>query len=148
MTTSRHSGHDASVQAAERGDSERRAYEEALRLLMGLPDFERSLNQPGHSGFHLERMRLILDRLGSPHLAAPAVHIAGTDGKGSTAAMVTSILGAAGCTAGLYTSPHLHSVTERIRIGMEPIVRADFAACFVACGLTPCGWSAKGRTGP
>ena len=128
MTTSRHSGHDASVQAAERGDSERRAYEEALRLLMGLPDFERSLNQPGHSGFHLERMRLILDRLGSPHLAAPAVHIAGTDGKGSTAAMVTSILGAAGCTAGLYTSPHLHSVTERIRIGMEPIVRADFAA--------------------
>ena len=123
--TSRHSRDDAAVEGAR---EERWEYDEALRLLMGLPDFERSVNQPGHSGFHLERMRLILDRLGSPHLAAPAVHIAGTDGKGSTAAMVTSILGAAGYTAGLYTSPHLHSVTERIRIGMEPIPRADFAA--------------------
>ena len=128
MTRSRHTGYDAAVEAADSDDSERLAYEEALRLLMGLPDFERSMNQPGHSGFHLERMRLILDRLGSPHLAAPAVHVAGTDGKGSTAAMVTSILGATGHKVGLYTSPHLHSVTERIRIGMEPIGRADFAA--------------------
>ena len=128
MTRSRHTGYDAAVEAADSDDSERLAYEEALRLLMGLPDFERSMNQPGHSGFHLERMRLILDRLGSPHLASPAVHVAGTDGKGSTAAMVTSILGATGHKVGLYTSPHLHSVTERIRIGMEPIGRADFAA--------------------
>ena len=124
MVASRHSAQGAAVEGAP---SERRSYDDALRLLMGLPDFERSVNQPGHSGFHLERMRLILDRLGSPHLAAPVVHIAGTDGKGSTAAMVTAILGAAGHSTGLYTSPHLHSVTERIRIGMEPIGRGDFA---------------------
>ena len=119
---SSHSRYDAAV------SEERRGYDDALRLLMSLPDFERSVHHPGHSGFHLERMRLILDRLGSPHLAAPAIHVAGTDGKGSTAAMVTSILGAEGYRAGLYTSPHLHSVTERIRIGPDPIGRGDFAA--------------------
>jgi len=94
---------------------------------MGLADFERSTNSPGHSSFHLERMNLLLERLGNPHLGAPTVHVAGTKGKGSTVAMVTSILGAAGSRVGLYTSPHLHSVVERIRIGMTPIARGDFA---------------------
>ncbi len=125
MITSRRGGQATAVEGAS---SERRNYDEALRLLMGLPDFERSSNHPGHSGFHLERMRLILDRLSRPHLAAPTVHVAGTDGKGSTAAMVASILSAQGYRVGLYTSPHLHSVTERIRVGMEPIGRGDFAA--------------------
>lgn len=107
--------------------SEMIAYENALELVMGLPDFERSTHNPGHSGFHLERMNLLLDRLDSPHLAVPTVHIAGTNGKGSTAAMVTSILRAGGYRVGLYTSPHLHRVTERIRIGMDPVGYCEFA---------------------
>ena len=95
---------------------------------MGLADFERSAHSPGHAVFHLERMALLLDRLGNPHVGVPTVHIAGTKGKGSTAAMVTSMLTAAGNVTGLYTSPHLHSATERIRVGLEPIAPADFAA--------------------
>jgi dihydrofolate synthase/folylpolyglutamate synthase len=64
----------------------------------------------------LERVRAVLDRLGNPERAAPAVHIAGTNGKGSVAAMTDSILRSAGLRTGLYTSPHLSRFTERIRI--------------------------------
>lgn len=94
---------------------------------MGLADFERGTHSPGHSTFHLERIACLLDRLGNPHLATRTVHIAGTKGKGSTAAMAASMLSAGGMKVGLYTSPSLHSVTERIRVGMDPIAREDFA---------------------
>ncbi|MDI6815435.1 MAG: folylpolyglutamate synthase/dihydrofolate synthase family protein, partial [Dehalococcoidales bacterium] len=63
----------------------------------------------------------LLSRLGNPHLRARSVHIAGTNGKGSTAAMVAAALTASGYTTGLYTSPHLHSLTERIRVDGELI---------------------------
>ena len=66
-------------------------------------------------------------RLGNPHLRVPTVHVAGTKGKGSTAAMITSVLAAQGYKVGLYTSPHLHSAVERIRVGLQPISREDFA---------------------
>ena len=102
-------------------------YEAALERVMGLADFERSVHSPGYSSFHLERMRLAMERLGNPHLGVPSVHIAGTKGKGSTAAMVTSILAAQGYIVGLFTSPHLHSAVERIRVGLEPVARDDFA---------------------
>ena len=95
---------------------------------MSLPDFERSTHSPGHSSFHLDRMTLLLGRLGDPHLDVPTVHIAGTKGKGSTAAMVTSMLAAEGYRVGLYTSPHLHRVVERIRTGLEPISPQEFAS--------------------
>ena len=104
------------------------SYVAALDLVMGLADFERSAHSPDHFVFHLERMGLLMERLGSPHLVVPTIHVAGTKGKGSTAAMVTSILTAAGYVAGLYTSPHLHSAVERIRVGLEPIERSAFAA--------------------
>jgi dihydrofolate synthase/folylpolyglutamate synthase len=64
----------------------------------------------------LDRVHLALDRLGAPHRRLPAVHIAGTNGKGSVAAMVDSILRRAGVRTGLFTSPHLVRFTERIRI--------------------------------
>ncbi len=104
------------------------SYEAALEKVMGLADFERSVRSPGHSAFHLQRISLLMERLGDPHLQVPTVHIAGTKGKGSTAALVTSILTAQGYTAGLYTSPHLHRAVERIRVGMDPISPQDFAA--------------------
>ncbi len=94
---------------------------------MGLADFERGSHSPGHGVFHLDRMRLLMDRVGNPHLGVPTIHVAGTKGKGSTSAMITSILSADGYRTGLYTSPHLHSVTERIRVGLEPVSKADFA---------------------
>ena len=64
----------------------------------------------------LDRVRLALDRLGSPERRVPAVHIAGTNGKGSCAALTDSILRQAGLRTGLFTSPHLTRFTERIRI--------------------------------
>ena len=94
---------------------------------MGLADFERGTHSPGHSTFHLERISRLLERLGNPHLAVPTIHVAGTKGKGSTAAMIAAILSAAGHRVGLYTSPSLHTVTERVRVGMEPIRQEDFA---------------------
>ena len=102
-------------------------YDRALRLVMGLADFERSTHSPGHGRFHLERVRLLLSRLGDPHLKVPTVHVAGTKGKGSTAAMVTAILTAHGYRTGLFTSPHLHSAVERIRVGLEPVSKGAFA---------------------
>ena len=103
-------------------------YEDALRLVMGLADFERSTHSPGHSAFHLERMSLLMERLGDAHLAVPTVHIAGTKGKGSTSAMTASILAAQRYKVGLYTSPHLHSATERIRVNGKPVSQQEFAS--------------------
>lgn len=113
---------------APAGPGTKLTYEAALERVMGLADFERSKHSPRHSAFHLERIRLLAERLGSPHLGIPTVHVAGTKGKGSTSAMVTSILAAQGHRVGLYTSPHLHSAVERIRVGLEPIDPQGFAA--------------------
>jgi len=75
--------------------------------------------------FKLERVMLALRNLGDPHKRFAAVHIAGTNGKGSVAAMLHAIFGAAGYRVGLYTSPHLVRFTERIRVGPESIAEAD-----------------------
>ncbi|NBS54433.1 bifunctional folylpolyglutamate synthase/dihydrofolate synthase [bacterium] len=69
----------------------------------------------------LERMHRLLDRLGHPERDLNFIHIAGTNGKGSTAAALDSILRAAGFTPGLYTSPHLVDFRERFRVGGEPV---------------------------
>ena len=102
-------------------------YEDAVAASMSLVDFERNINSPGHSHFHLERVKMMMDFLSNPQDAIPAVHVAGTKGKGSTAAMVASILSHAGYNCGLTTSPHLHSVTERISISGDPISKEEFA---------------------
>jgi dihydrofolate synthase/folylpolyglutamate synthase len=75
----------------------------------------------------LENVGRLLRRLGDPQGSFPSVQIAGTNGKGSTAAMLESICRAAGLRAGLYTSPHLVSITERIRVGGREISGDDFA---------------------
>ena len=77
--------------------------------------------------FGLENIKILADALGSPHLAIPCVHIAGTNGKGSTAAMLESILRASGLRTGLYTSPHLKVINERIRINGQNISDEEFA---------------------
>ncbi len=75
----------------------------------------------------LETVRTLARACGDPQRMFPAIHIAGTNGKGSTAAMTESILRAAGYTVGLYTSPHLISITERIRVNGEEITQDSFA---------------------
>ena len=102
-------------------------YRRAVDRVMSLADFERARREPGHGGFHLQRMRLLLSAHGDPHRSVPTVHVAGTKGKGSVAAMAASVLTASGLRTGLYTSPHLHTVRERIRMGAEPISEDQFA---------------------
>jgi dihydrofolate synthase/folylpolyglutamate synthase len=75
----------------------------------------------------LENVTRLLVRLGDPHTAYPSVQIAGTNGKGSTAAMLEAVCRAARLRAGLYTSPHLVSITERVRIDGREITREEFA---------------------
>ena len=74
----------------------------------------------------LESMHELARALGSPQDGLRFIHIAGTNGKGSTAAFCESCLRAAGFRVGLYTSPHLVSVRERIQINRVPITEADF----------------------
>ena len=80
----------------------------------------------------LRNTELLLAALDNPQQAFQSVQIAGTNGKGSTAAMLDSICRAAGIKTGLYTSPHLVSITERIRVAGVEITRAEFAACATA----------------
>src|SRR5512142_2030765 len=100
-------------------------YKDAVEFILKFADYERM----PRSGvvFDLRRMEQLLARLGNPHLAARSVHITGTKGKGSTSAMIASILTRAGYRTALYTSPHLLSFTERIKIDNTNIREADFA---------------------
>src|SRR6266852_2217434 len=75
--------------------------------------------------FKLERVALALKNLGDPHRQFAAVHIAGTNGKGSVAAMVHSMYHGGGYRVGLYTSPHLVHFTERIRVGAAAIAEHE-----------------------
>lgn len=77
----------------------------------------------------LRNTELLLAALDNPERAFPSVQIAGTNGKGSTAVMLDSICRAAGIRSGLYTSPHLVSITERVRVSGIEITPEDFAAC-------------------
>ncbi|MDQ3684070.1 MAG: bifunctional folylpolyglutamate synthase/dihydrofolate synthase [Acidobacteriota bacterium] len=77
----------------------------------------------------LSNTERLLDALGNPERSFQSVQIAGTNGKGSTSAMLDAICRAAGINTGLYTSPHLISYTERIRAGGREIAEEDFAAC-------------------
>jgi dihydrofolate synthase/folylpolyglutamate synthase len=76
----------------------------------------------------LTRIAAITELLGEPQRAYPVIHLAGTNGKTSTARMIESLLGAFGLTPGLFTSPHLHSMRERIRVAGEPVSVERFVA--------------------
>jgi len=80
--------------------------------------------------FGLANITTLVEALGNPHRASPCVHVAGTNGKGSTAAMLESILRGAGFRTGLYTSPHLQRINERMRIDGEDISDEKFAAAW------------------
>ncbi|HEY6464934.1 MAG TPA: folylpolyglutamate synthase/dihydrofolate synthase family protein [Candidatus Acidoferrales bacterium] len=113
-------------------------YEESVRALLALGRELAAPRQPAQSSaggaqvqkFGLHNITTLSAALGNPHRAIPCAHIAGTNGKGSTAAMLESILRAAGLCTGLYTSPHLERVNERIRISGQDVSDARFAAAW------------------
>ena len=103
--------------------------EAARRFLHGRIDYERARTVPYRTRtFKLDRMRELLDRLGNPQRALPAVHVAGTKGKGSTAAMIGAVLRASGYRIGVFTSPHFDRVEERLAIDGQPCTRAELVA--------------------
>lgn len=97
-------------------------YEQALEFLYNRINYERVQSSAYSAGdFKLNRMRGLLESLGNPQDRIPAVHIAGTKGKGSTAVMIASILQAAGYRVGLFTSPHISKFEERMTVnGIQP----------------------------
>jgi len=99
-------------------------YEESVHYLYSLG------NEVQTAKLGLERIAKLMQALGDPQRGPRFIHIAGTNGKGSTAAMIESGLRAAGQRTGLYTSPHLVEPTERIRIAGEPVTHQQFAGAF------------------
>src|SRR3954452_11079227 len=80
---------------------------------------------PAAGDFKLDRMRGLLSRLGDPHGRLRLIHVAGSKGKGSTSAMLASVLRRAGHRTGLFTSPHLCRVEERIQVDGQPITAVE-----------------------
>ena len=104
-------------------------YSEAIANILSLFDSERArVDGPRQKAiYNLERMEEFLDRIGNPHRRVPAVHIAGTKGKGSTAALCDAAFHAAGLSTGFYSSPHLHTFRERMRRNCQPVSQDEFA---------------------
>ena len=104
-------------------------YRGSIDRLLSLVDHERAtLVGPRQKVIYdLRRMEALLERLGDPQGQARTVHVAGTKGKGSTAAFCDAALHAAGYRTGFYSSPHLHSFRERIRRNTQPVTKAEFA---------------------
>lgn len=98
------------------------SYEQAVELLTSVGKFHISLG--------LDRISAILNLLGDPQDKLNCIHVAGTNGKGSVCAILSSILSAAGKKTGLYTSPHIFKYNERIQINGKPISDEDFS-CYV-----------------
>jgi dihydrofolate synthase/folylpolyglutamate synthase len=103
-------------------------YPDSIRFLYALG------NEMKSAKFGLERIRAVLGALGHPEDAFRVVHVAGTNGKGSTCAMIDAGLQAAGIRTGLFTSPHLVEPTERIQIDGAPVSEADFTRAFNTVG--------------
>lgn len=104
-------------------------HERAIRWLDARVNYERTpAGSHSSATFSLGRMRRLLHDLGDPHLRHPVAHVAGTKGKGSTVAMLASILRDAGHRVGSYLSPHVHRVEERIAVDGLPIATADLVA--------------------
>jgi dihydrofolate synthase/folylpolyglutamate synthase len=99
-------------------------YPDSVRFLYALG------NEMKTAKLGLERMQAVLKTLGNPERAYRVVHIAGTNGKGSTAAMIDAGLRAAGLRTGLFTSPHLIEPTERIQIDGIPVTQGQFSTAF------------------
>ncbi len=101
-------------------------FKEAIEYLFDRTDYEKAeVVRYNVTTFSLDRMEKLLSLLGNPHLKFPTVHIAGTKGKGSTATMLARMLEANGYKVGLYTSPHLLKIQERIAVNSEMVTEDE-----------------------
>src|SRR6267154_1483035 len=105
-------------------------YHASVRYLLSLGRELAAPTQAAATKFDLENITILAERLGRPERTYPSAHIAGTNGKGSTAAFLESVLRHAGFRTGLNTSPHLEKINERIRISGEEISDQAFAETF------------------
>ncbi|MEE9616061.1 MAG: folylpolyglutamate synthase/dihydrofolate synthase family protein [Anaerolineae bacterium] len=104
-------------------------YIETIAYLYSLADYEKvRIERYTPETLDLSRVERLLAAVGNPHTCFPAVHIAGTKGKGSTAAMSEACLRAAGYRTGFYTSPHMHTFRERIQVDRRKIAREEVVA--------------------
>lgn len=107
-------------------------YAEAVEYLLSFTDLERGVQRSDSPTMSLASMRSLLSRLNDPQLGRHTIHITGSKGKGSTAAMIAGILRREPYSTSLFTSPHLHSFTERISIDGEAVSPAEFATALEA----------------
>src|SRR6202011_262986 len=101
-------------------------YEQALAFWFGRINYEQLM--PGPGDLKLDRMRALLRLLGDPQDRLRIIHVAGSKGKGSTSAMLASVLRRAGYRTGLFTSPHLCRVEERFQVDGQPITARELTA--------------------
>lgn len=102
------------------------AYNLAIDYLYSFVDYSlKHASELAKADFNLDRMRALMAALGNPQDTYPCIHVAGTKGKGSTAALCASALQASGRKVGLYTSPHLLDYTERVQVNMTPASHAE-----------------------
>jgi dihydrofolate synthase/folylpolyglutamate synthase len=114
------------------------SYDDALAFWYGHVNYEQRNPKPGD--LKLDRMRELMRRLGDPQDRLRIVHVAGSKGKGSTAAMLSAIFRRAGYRTGLFTSPHLCRVEERIQVDDEPISREELTALLGDVRAVVAGW--------
>lgn len=109
-------------------------YQDALDTIFSYVNYEKKVRYPYNAvTFDLGRIEHVLDLLGRPHDRFRCVHIAGTKGKGSTSVLVESVLRTAGFKTGLFTSPHLHTFRERIRLNGELMTKAQLVDLLERC---------------
>jgi dihydrofolate synthase / folylpolyglutamate synthase len=101
-------------------------YSEAVQFIQSFPDSERDTHGSRGLTMSLDTMRALLKRLGDPHVGRHTIHVTGSKGKGSTCTMLASIMNKAGIRTAAFTSPHLHSYTERITVDLKPITEEEF----------------------
>ncbi len=118
-----------SVAKVKRAPRPFRTYDQAMQYLFTSTDYEKQQRlRYNVTTFDLKRINAILKGLGNPHKKTKCVHIAGTKGKGSTAAMLAKMMEANGYNVGLYTSPHVTSLHERIVVNSKMITRKEFVS--------------------
>jgi len=103
-----------------------KSYKEAIKYLFGKTDYEKEKHlRYNVTTFDLDRMQKLMSLVGNPHKKVPTVHIGGTKGKGSTATMLAKMLESNDYNVGLYTSPHVVSLHERITVNSEMISESE-----------------------